>query len=52
MRAAGVTTRPTSDRVLVSGQFVVRDARVVDGPEGERAVSDHSPVVVDLDLHP
>ncbi|MGZ8179455.1 endonuclease/exonuclease/phosphatase family protein [Williamsia sp. SKLECPSW1] len=49
---AGVTTRPTSDRVLVSGQFVVRDARVVDGPEGERAVSDHSPVVVDLDLHP
>lgn len=49
---AGTGTRSTSDRVLVSDHFLVRDARVVDRPQAERAVSDHSPVVVDLELRP
>jgi endonuclease/exonuclease/phosphatase family metal-dependent hydrolase len=49
---AGATTRPTSDRVLVSGHFGVLSATVHDRPAGEPAVSDHSPVVVDLELRP
>ena len=49
---AGVSTRTTSDRVLVSAHFAVLDAAVVDRPAGQRAVSDHSPVVVDLELRP
>ena len=49
---AGAATRSTSDRVLVSTHFAVVDAAVVDRPASERAVSDHSPVVVDLELRP
>ncbi|GAA1906113.1 MAG: endonuclease/exonuclease/phosphatase family protein [Williamsia herbipolensis] len=49
---AGVATRPTSDRVYASAQFTVLDAAVVDRPEGTPPVSDHSPVVIDLELRP
>ncbi|GAA2071268.1 endonuclease/exonuclease/phosphatase family protein [Williamsia deligens] len=52
LRDVGAGTRSTSDRVLASEHFSVHEAVVVDRPEGARAVSDHSPVVIDLDLRP